>query len=335
MNKLLLILLIFLCPIFAFARPGGGGNQPGGGGNQPGGDGSSTSTVTFDTFIEDATTNNNVIVRSGTAWGWTGSTTSLSLDSSITNMIKGAFALCGTIESVDLSGSGLKNISDEAFDGCSALGSVALPTACTEIGKRAFANCPELMTVYNLASVTTIKKGAFIDSDGLVSMTFNLVVELKNWSFSSYNTNAFTSVYSNGTALDTTNTYASAFLGRFAPVIDEIVVENIKLACDELDAAREALGLDASLAYEEIATTNAANGRLSVAAAIAMGIDYADPDADFEISISMDSDGNPVVTTSPESAVQGKIIIQGCSELGGDWHEKTEGDSFFRAVLEL
>ena len=54
----------------------------------------------------------------------------------------------------------LTEIEEEAFYGTTAL-AVIIPDECTTIGKRAFANCPNLIYVYIPASVKNIADDAF------------------------------------------------------------------------------------------------------------------------------------------------------------------------------
>ena len=81
---------------------------------------------------------------------------------------------------------------------------------------------------------------------------------------------------------------------------------------------------------------NAANGANTVFECYALGLDPTDGDAAFTVTISFDSNGEPVIESSPSGTVPaGVIVIRGAESLGGGWHEKQDGDRFFKAVLEI
>lgn len=61
---------------------------------------------------------------------------------------------------------------------------------------------------------------------------------------------------------------------------------------------------------------------------------------DFVLTITFDNEGNPVVELSEEAQAKGynvTPVIKGATTLQGpdNWHNKTDGDKFFKAVLEL
>ncbi|MDR2729829.1 MAG: leucine-rich repeat domain-containing protein [Treponema sp.] len=99
----------------------------------------------------------------------------------------------GKYVSLDLSGSPLTTIPEEAFSGCktlvgviipkgvtsietrafrgTSLTSVTIPNGVTSIGELAFAGCSDLASVTIPDSVTSIEDGAFQDCTGLTSIT--------------------------------------------------------------------------------------------------------------------------------------------------------------------
>lgn len=68
-----------------------------------------------------------------------------------TNIENGAFALCNSLENIDLSN--IETIGDNAFNNCPNLTSVLLGKGLKSIGNSAFASCPKLMEVKILAII--------------------------------------------------------------------------------------------------------------------------------------------------------------------------------------
>ena len=62
-------------------------------------------------------------------------------------------------------------LGDLAFNGCSGLTSLTLPSNVTSIGRYAFGGCRELTSLTIPSSVTSIGGGAFYDCRGLTSLT--------------------------------------------------------------------------------------------------------------------------------------------------------------------
>ena len=349
MNKLLSFAVVSLMSLASVAAgPGGGaggpgGNQPGSGGssqpggNQPGNPGSSggsTSSITFDTFIESVETNGNCLVRSGVIWGYVSGATTISPDSTITNAIQGAFAVSSTVTTANLSNSKLDDIHKEMFDGASALSSVTLPSSVTEIGRGAFANC-ESLEAFDITSVTNIKRGAFMDSPLGDNIKVNDDVELGDLAFSAYTMNSFTAVNTSGN--DVMEDNSNAFVGRVVVVTED----GIKLTAADIVEARKALEKintenASTMTAAEIASAKASNG-LSVAECLVLGLAVDDEtEATFEItSIEVDEDGNVTVTYNG-TAREGTVVVQGKENLSdAEWHTKISSDRFFRVVLEL
>ena len=67
---------------------------------------------------------------------------------------------------------GLTSIGSYAFDGCSGLTSVEIPSSVTSIGGSAFRDCSGLTSVVIPSSVTSIGSGAFCGCSNLTSVTF-------------------------------------------------------------------------------------------------------------------------------------------------------------------
>ena len=70
---------------------------------------------------------------------------------------------CTSLQSVDLSTSGLTSINESAFMQCSSLSSIQLPASLTSIGNYAFKSCSSLSSIELPASLTSIGDYAFGD----------------------------------------------------------------------------------------------------------------------------------------------------------------------------
>ena len=68
---------------------------------------------------------------------------------------------------------GLKSISDNAFQGCTCLTEITLPSNVRTIGSYAFMGCSHLASVTNLNNISTIGESAFANCTGLTSLNFN------------------------------------------------------------------------------------------------------------------------------------------------------------------
>ena len=80
----------------------------------------------------------------------------------------------------------------------------------------------------------------------------------------------------------------------------------------------------------------AANGANKVWECYALGLDPTSKSAAFTVTISFGENGEVKIDSSPSGTVPaGEIVIQGASSLGGEWHDKKDGDRFFKAVLEM
>ena len=79
---------------------------------------------------------------------------------------------------------GLKTISNNAFNGCSSLTSVVIPNSVTTIGDDAFHDCSGITSFTIPNSVTSIGHGAFYGCSGLPSITIpNSVTSIGYWAF--------------------------------------------------------------------------------------------------------------------------------------------------------
>lgn len=95
---------------------------------------------------------------------------SITLPQTITGI--GTFAFAGSgLTSITIPGS-MKQISDEAFNGCTALKTATLEEGVETIGKNAFTNCKELTDITIPSTVTSIGNYAFNICPKLATVTF-------------------------------------------------------------------------------------------------------------------------------------------------------------------
>ena len=88
-----------------------------------------------------------------------------------TNAIgESAFEDCSGLTSITLP-SGVTSIGESAFSGCRGLTSITLPSGVTSIGKSVFSGCRGLTSVTLPSGVTSIGESAFKDCSGLTSIT--------------------------------------------------------------------------------------------------------------------------------------------------------------------
>ncbi len=89
--------------------------------------------------------------------------------SGITSIGNRAFQYCSSLASVEIPSS-VTSIEDSAFDGCSSLASVKIPSSVTSIWNSAFRGCSSLASVKIPSSVTSIGSSAFDGCTSLVSV---------------------------------------------------------------------------------------------------------------------------------------------------------------------
>ena len=97
---------------------------------------------------------------------------SLKLAKGITSIGYYAFEDCSSLESVVIPSS-VTSIGNYAFWGCSSLESVVIPEGVTSIGDRVFTNCSSLESVVIPGSVTSIGEWAFYNCDSLESVVIS------------------------------------------------------------------------------------------------------------------------------------------------------------------
>ncbi len=170
MKKYLYATLILCAAIFisscSMASGGGSGSSGDSGGTQSGGNtgsGSSAITVTADNAAQTiaALTENSTVVLTG------------SVNSSQLTAIKNAINSGSHNVNLDLSNTiGLTSIGNSAFEWCSKLSGIALPSSVTSIGEQAFSFCEYLTQLSIPSSVTSIGEKAFFQCPSLTQLTF-------------------------------------------------------------------------------------------------------------------------------------------------------------------
>lgn len=91
-------------------------------------------------------------------------------DGSVTSIGDSAFQDCTGLTSVDIPSS-VTSIGEYAFDGCSSLTNATIPSGVTSVGKRAFQYCAVLTSVTIPASVTTIGEAPWSGCDNALPFT--------------------------------------------------------------------------------------------------------------------------------------------------------------------
>ena len=91
-----------------------------------------------------------------------------------------AFEGCSGLTSLTLP-SGVTEIGFGAFDGCKGLTSLTIPSSVTSIGRFAFDGCSGLTSLTIPSSVTSIDRGAFRGCSGLTSLTIPSGVTSIGW----------------------------------------------------------------------------------------------------------------------------------------------------------
>jgi len=98
--------------------------------------------------------------------------------STITTIPNNAFQGCSSLIGITIPNS-VKSIGEQAFEYC-GFTSVTIPNSVTEIGVRAFKNCEDLINVTISNSVTVIKSGTFVTCLSLTSVTIpNSVTDIE------------------------------------------------------------------------------------------------------------------------------------------------------------
>ena len=96
----------------------------------------------------------------------------LIFDRPLTTIGYEAFEFCSSLSSITLP-TGVTSIGNEAFEFCSSLSSITLPTGVTSIGNDAFSGCSSLSSITLPASLTSIGDVAFSGCSSLSSITLH------------------------------------------------------------------------------------------------------------------------------------------------------------------
>ena len=135
--------------------------------------------------------------------------TSISLADGTTEINQHAFSGCSNLETVTFAeGSQLKSIGGDAFEGCSALQSIELPSSLTSIGDYAFRDCISLTEITLPNSLTSIGSDAFYYCTSLTSITIpEGVTSIGSWAFRNC-TSLATVTFAQGSQLESIGDYA-------------------------------------------------------------------------------------------------------------------------------
>ena len=101
----------------------------------------------------------------------------------VTSIGDTAFQYCSGLTSIDIP-SGVTSIGSYAFGSCTSLTSITIPSGVTTIGSHAFYNCNSLTSMIILDSVTSIGNSAFESCDSLTSVIIgNSVTSIGSYAF--------------------------------------------------------------------------------------------------------------------------------------------------------
>ena len=91
----------------------------------------------------------------------------VSFPSGLNIIQKSAFSNCASLTSVTFSSANMSSIAERAFEGCSSLGSISLPTNLSGLGKYAFSGCTSLTSITLPGSIGAIPEGLLYGCEGL------------------------------------------------------------------------------------------------------------------------------------------------------------------------
>ncbi|MCQ2580457.1 MAG: leucine-rich repeat domain-containing protein [Treponemataceae bacterium] len=127
--------------------------------------------------------NNITKINSGGAFGAFESSTTLTsvtIPASVEIIDDSSFYDCSSLTTVTFSGnSNLRTIAEDAFNGCSNLAQITIPSGVTTIGDNAFSDCSSLVQITIPKTVATTGEGVFINCTSLRTVTFESDSELE------------------------------------------------------------------------------------------------------------------------------------------------------------
>ncbi|MCL2147210.1 MAG: leucine-rich repeat protein [Synergistaceae bacterium] len=187
--------------------------------------------------------------------------TSITIPSSVTNILNSVFRNCTSLASITIPNS-VTNIADMAFYNCIGLTNITIPSSVTSIGNNAFNGCTGLTSIIIPNSVTSIGNGVFSDCTGLTNVTIqNGVTSFGSGTFS--NCTSLNSITIPGSV---TSIAGSAFQGCTS--LASIKIPNSVTTIGDL-AFKNCIGLasvtiPSSVASIEIDAFNGCTGLISI-----------------------------------------------------------------------
>ena len=313
------------------------------------GAGTSSTTIGRNAFfgcsdLEEATIGKTVDEIGGGAFGGCSKLTSIIVEDgndnykTVDGMLltkDGATLISGAGNSANITvPDGVTTISDGAFSGFGAITAVTLPSGVTTVGEAAFSNCTALATIAIPASVTTIGANAFCETIlATVNVAKGDAARVKALVEGTGYVGAVAYIEPGDEPTEWPED-PSTVEGKTAAEAFGITGELAEAKADDLATWAKANSVDFSNKGGIIADAfllNCANTAAAVEAAEAVA-----EEAIKITAITFDSEGNPVLTC-PEAYGNGQVVIKGSVEIGASasWHDKTDGDRFFKTVLEL
>lgn len=118
-------------------------------------------TVTYQWKETPSQIRDTSVTMTDAGWGWAyEKIQTISIGTGITNISKNAFFGCNSALTVEI-GTDVASIGESAFCGCSCLKGLALPDGVTSIGRSAFGGCTKVVTANIPDTVTSLGDNAF------------------------------------------------------------------------------------------------------------------------------------------------------------------------------
>jgi len=189
MKKQLLLLVLMMLPLVAFAYEFGAKNADG--------------ITIYYNYVNDGTELEVTYHMKGSWEDYQGdivipeNVTYMNRTRKVTSIGAYAFWACSRLTSVTIPNS-VTNIDEWAFKDCSKLTTLTIPNNVTSIGRYAFGGCSKLTSITIPNNVTIIKQGAFDGCSGLTYLTIGKsVTEIEQYAFNGGNISSVVSLIEN------------------------------------------------------------------------------------------------------------------------------------------